>query len=143
MPSILKMASALVTALLSWVIIATQHLHGVHSHDTDHGPQKFHTVLTPRIGGISIFFVSCGNALVVKSKSFPSLPKIASRTGPPTSANVKPLALNDCARELANGARSIREAMAKSTAGCALTISKVRAVPLLHDPGTWCGQRRY
>lgn len=47
--------SALVTALLSWVIIATQHLHGVHSHDTDQGPQKFHTVLTPRIGGVSIF----------------------------------------------------------------------------------------
>jgi hypothetical protein len=24
-----------------------------------------------------------------------------------------------------------------------LTISKVKALPLLHDPGTWCGQRRY
>ena len=92
-----------------------------------------------------IFFVSCGNAFVVKSKSFPSLPKSASRTGPPTNAKVKPLALKDCASELASGARSISERMANSPAApnALLTISKVRAVPLLHDPGTWCGQRRY
>ena len=33
-----------------------------------------------------IFFVSSGWASVVKSRSLPSLPKIASRTGPPTRA---------------------------------------------------------
>jgi hypothetical protein len=28
-------------------------------------------------------------------------------------------------------------------AGFDLTISKVKALSLLHDPGTWCGQRRH
>ena len=93
----------------------------------------------------NIFLLSCGNAFVVKSKSLPSRPKIASRTGPPTSAKVKPLALKASAKELAIGARLMSEAIAISPAApnALLTISKVRAVPLLHDPGTWCGQRRY
>ena len=86
----------------------------------------------------SIFLVSCGCALVVKSKSFPSRPRIASRTGPPTKANVKPSDLKAAASELASGARSIRERIASSPAApsAVLTISKVRAVALLHDPGT-------
>ena len=37
-----------------------------------------------------IFLLSSGSASVVKSKSFPKRPKIASRTGPPTSANLYP-----------------------------------------------------
>ena len=92
-----------------------------------------------------IFLLSCGSAFVVKSKSFPRRPKIASRTGPPTKAKVNPLALNACASELARGARSMRERIANSPAApnALVTISKVRAVPLLHDPGTWCGQRRH
>jgi hypothetical protein len=47
------------------------------------------------------------------------------------------------ARELARGARSINERIANSVAGFDLTISKVKALSLLHDPGTWCGQRRH
>ena len=92
-----------------------------------------------------IFFVSNGCALVVKSKSFPSRPRIASRTGPPTNAKVNPLALKAWAKELASGARSTNERIANSPAApnAVLTISKVKALPLLHDPGTWCGQRRY
>ena len=92
-----------------------------------------------------IFLLSCGGAFVVKSKSFPRRPRIASRTGPPTKANVKPWALKAAASELASGARSMSERIASSPAApsAVLTISKVRAVALLHDPCTWCGQRRY
>ncbi len=32
----------------------TQQWHGKHSHDTVHGPQKFHTDPTPRVGGVPI-----------------------------------------------------------------------------------------
>jgi hypothetical protein len=47
------------------------------------------------------------------------------------------------ARELASGARSTKERIANSPAApnALLTISKVKALSLLHDPGTWCGQR--
>ena len=79
----------------------------------------------------------------MKSKSFPKRPKIASRTGPPTNAKVNPCALKAWARELASGARSTNERIANSPAApnALLTISKVKALSLLHDPGTWCGQR--
>ena len=81
----------------------------------------------------------------MKSKSFPSRPNIASRTEPPTSAKVNPFNLKASARELAKGARVMSERIASSPAApnALVTISKVRAVPLLHDPGTWCGQRRH
>ena len=91
-----------------------------------------------------IFFVSSGWASVVKSRSFPSRPKIASRTGPPTSARRKPFALNALARELASGARSTSDCSASSRPKMIfslLTIDKPSRVLLLHDPGTWCGQR--
>ena len=52
----------------------------------------------------NIFSQSFGCASVVKSKSLPSLPKIASRTGPPTSANLNPAALNAIAKLVASGA---------------------------------------
>ena len=81
----------------------------------------------------------------MKSKSFPRRPSSASRTGPPTSASRKPLAAKLWASELASGARSMSEAIATSPAApnALVTIGKVRAVPLVYDPGTWCGQRRY
>ena len=47
--------SGVVAAGLSWVFIATQHLHGRFSLDMDVGPQKFHCDPTPRIGGLAIF----------------------------------------------------------------------------------------
>ena len=53
----------------------------------------------------NIFSQSLGWASVVKSKSFPNLPNIASRTGPPTSANLNPAALNTAANSIATGAR--------------------------------------
>ena len=65
---------------------------------------------------LRIFFVSFGSALVVKSKSFPNRPKIASRTGPPTRARRNPAFLNASDNELANGARSISERIASSPA---------------------------
>ena len=81
----------------------------------------------------------------MKSKSFPSRPSSASRTGPPTKAKRNPWAAKLWASELASGARLMSEAIATSPAApnALVTIGKVRAVPLLYDPGTWCGQRRY
>ena len=52
----------------------------------------------------------------MKSKSFPSLPKIASRTGPPTSANLKPAALKAIAKSFAAGACLVNVEMASSVA---------------------------
>ena len=37
------------------MVVKTGKWHGKHSHDTSAGPQKFHTVLTPRVGGVAIF----------------------------------------------------------------------------------------
>ena len=59
-----------------------------------------------------IFSDCLGRASVVKSKSFPSLPKIASRTGPPTKANLNPAALNCFARSVAAGACLLRVVIA-------------------------------
>ena len=84
-------------------------------------------------------FVSSGFALVVKSKSFPSRPKIASRTGPPTSARVKPAFANFSARSEARGLLDNAE-IARLVAivfGFVVTVSKARAVTLLHDHGAW------
>ena len=60
----------------------------------------------------NIFSQSFGCASVVKSKSFPSLPKIASRTGPPTKANLYPADLNKDANSVASGAREVRVVIA-------------------------------
>ena len=90
---------------------------------------------------LRIFFVSCGCASVVKSKSFPSRPRSASRTGPPTRANWNPLALKASARDDARGALVMRERIANSPAApklffSALTIDKFSRVLLSYDPGT-------
>ena len=71
----------------------------------------------------------------MKSKSFPSRPKIASRTGPPTRANLYPSSLNARARELANGARSTSERTASSFAAPSALLT-VDSLTLRYDPGT-------
>lgn len=47
--------SANTSAVLTLVIVMTKRWHGHLSNDTHNGPQKFHVLLTPRIGGIAIF----------------------------------------------------------------------------------------
>lgn len=42
--------------LASLVIVTTRRLHGHLTHDNHVGVQKLHTVPTPRIGGVAIFF---------------------------------------------------------------------------------------
>ena len=64
----------------------------------------------------NIFSDSFGCAFVVKSKSLPSRPNIASRTGPPTSANLKPAALKAVASEVAAGACFVSVVIASSAA---------------------------
>ena len=59
-----------------------------------------------------IFSLSFGWASVVKSKSFPNLPKIASLTGPPTRANLNPAILNNFANSEAAGACLVRVVIA-------------------------------
>ena len=87
-----------------------------------------------------IFLLCEGLASVVKSKSFPSLPKIASRTGPPTKANLNPAALKAAANLVDSGARSMSVAMASCVAAFTevLMVPKVRAegwaVALGYDP---------
>ncbi len=84
-----------------------------------------------------IDLVSSGLALVVKSKSFPRRPRIASRTGPPTKARVNPAFANFLASWDASGLLDSAE-IARSAAivfGFVVTVSKARAVTLLHDHG--------
>jgi len=64
----------------------------------------------------NIFSHSFGLASVVKSKSLPSLPKIASLTGPPTSANLYPASLKACTKELVCGACLVKVVIASSLA---------------------------
>jgi UDP-N-acetylmuramyl pentapeptide phosphotransferase/UDP-N-acetylglucosamine-1-phosphate transferase len=46
---------ALVSAVVSGVIVQTKDWHGRFTLDLDHGVQKFHAVPTPRIGGLGLF----------------------------------------------------------------------------------------
>jgi len=43
-----------ITLLSSWALVLTQRWHGRFSMDSTFGVQKFHTVPTPRIGGVGI-----------------------------------------------------------------------------------------
>ena len=54
--SLLALLAATVTSWLTcWLIVKYEHLHAHLSHDhTDSGPQKFHAVPTPRIGGLGV-----------------------------------------------------------------------------------------
>ncbi|TLU81990.1 MAG: glycosyl transferase [Chlorobium sp.] len=42
--------------MFTYLLVISQKFHGKHSHDSDEGPQKFHTDLTPRIGGVAMYF---------------------------------------------------------------------------------------
>jgi len=57
------MVSSWVTVFfVSLIVVKTEKWHGKHSHDTMAGPQKFHTISTPRVGGLAIFlalFIAC------------------------------------------------------------------------------------
>jgi UDP-GlcNAc:undecaprenyl-phosphate GlcNAc-1-phosphate transferase len=57
LPSLLivLLAAALASTLTCWLIVKYEHLHAHFSLDQiNTGPQKFHTVPTPRIGGLGI-----------------------------------------------------------------------------------------
>jgi UDP-N-acetylmuramyl pentapeptide phosphotransferase/UDP-N-acetylglucosamine-1-phosphate transferase len=70
---------------ISFLVIKTEKWHGKHSHDTATGPQKFHSVATPRVGGIAIFialfiatlFTSKPSAQLLKPMLIASLPAFA------------------------------------------------------------------
>lgn len=51
LPALLTGCVSLITALL---LVATQHLHGHLSMDSNAGVQRTHTIPTPRIGGVAI-----------------------------------------------------------------------------------------
>jgi len=44
----------IVSKFVCYLIIKYEHLHSRYSHDHSHGPQKFHSQPTPRVGGIPI-----------------------------------------------------------------------------------------
>ncbi len=54
-----------------WLIVKYEHLHAHLSHDpTDSGPQKFHAVPTPRIGGIGLIagLMAAGGVMMLADK---------------------------------------------------------------------------
>ncbi len=54
-----------------WLIVKYEHLHAHLSHDpTDSGPQKFHAVPTPRIGGIGLIagLMAAGGVIMLADK---------------------------------------------------------------------------
>lgn len=67
--SALALITAAVTAWLAcWLIVKYEHLHAHLSHDhTDSGPQKFHAVPTPRIGGLAVVvgLLAAGGVMII------------------------------------------------------------------------------
>ena len=61
----LGLITAFITSfIITLLIIRSKHLHERLSADSDlSGPQKFHKVAVPRIGGISIFIGLCAAIL--------------------------------------------------------------------------------
>ena len=53
LPALLAVGVALATAML---LVLTQCWHGRHTMDSQKGIQKFHTLPTPRVGGIAVAF---------------------------------------------------------------------------------------
>lgn len=70
--SFLALAAAAIAAwLVCWLILKYEHLHAHLSHDhIDAGPQKFHAVPTPRIGGIGLMagLLAAGGVIMVTEK---------------------------------------------------------------------------
>ncbi len=52
---ILSLTGFFVSLLMSFIIVYTKNWHGKYTFDSLIGDQKFHSIPTPRIGGISIF----------------------------------------------------------------------------------------
>ena len=59
----------LISHFTTLALIRTQKLHSAYSSDLDlSGPQKFHTICVPRIGGVAIF-ISLALTLMIRSSS--------------------------------------------------------------------------
>jgi UDP-N-acetylmuramyl pentapeptide phosphotransferase/UDP-N-acetylglucosamine-1-phosphate transferase len=61
------LCAAAVSLLATWGIVKSQRWHARWSVDSTDGPQKFHTLPTPRIGGIGPFAGLCAAAWVLHS----------------------------------------------------------------------------
>lgn len=48
-------ATVFISCLVAWLLVASQNWHHRFSADSHVGIQKFHTHLTPRIGGVAVF----------------------------------------------------------------------------------------
>lgn len=53
--------SALIAFVVSLLLVTTKRWHGKYSFDPHIGTQKFHSIPTPRVGGISIFIALLGS----------------------------------------------------------------------------------
>jgi UDP-N-acetylmuramyl pentapeptide phosphotransferase/UDP-N-acetylglucosamine-1-phosphate transferase len=60
----------LVAKFVCYLTIRYEHMHAHLSHDTSDGPQKFHAMPTPRIGGVAIIA-----GLLVSSAALTNLPQ--------------------------------------------------------------------
>lgn len=59
--------AVMVSFLVCWFIVRSGRLHGRFSHDlTTAGPQKFHTMPTPRIGGVAIAAALAASVLALE-----------------------------------------------------------------------------
>lgn len=67
---LLLIFAQLVAKLVCFLIIRYEHVHAHLSHDTSDGPQKFHAVPTPRIGGVALMM-----GLLVSSAVLLALPQ--------------------------------------------------------------------
>ena len=63
----------LVAKFVCYLTIRYEHMHAHLSHDTSDGPQKFHAMPTPRIGGVAIIagLLVSSAALTILPQSFP------------------------------------------------------------------------
>jgi UDP-N-acetylmuramyl pentapeptide phosphotransferase/UDP-N-acetylglucosamine-1-phosphate transferase len=78
--------SSWITVLfISVLVVKTEKWHGKHSHDPTVGAQKFHSIATPRVGGVAIFialliasvFTSQASAQLLRPMLIASLPAFA------------------------------------------------------------------
>lgn len=64
----LLLTALIVSCFTCWLIVRFEHLHAHFSHDhTTGGPQKYHAIPTPRIGGLALMagFIAAGAAILV------------------------------------------------------------------------------
>lgn len=64
--------SLLIAKFTAWLIIRYEHLHAHFSHDHTHaGPQKFHALPTPRVGGIPLMIGLLISGVLLQSLPYP------------------------------------------------------------------------